>query len=116
MKVGNWGKFIFCIMAGILINGLAATGAQASGSGYTYKVNNTTNTAIKEILVSEDGNRWGKFNIGSGIKPGETVTLEWDKSTNNEDCKQLVKAVFKDGSVSEAAEFDFCENNLELEF
>ena len=46
---------------------------------------------IKKILVSEDGEKYGFFDIGSGIKPGQTVTLVWAQSTNGEDCKQHVK-------------------------
>jgi hypothetical protein len=79
-------------------------------------VHNTTKNTIKKILVSEDGKDYGFFDIGKGIKPGETADLTWDQSTNNEKCKQWVKAVYDDGSESEPAKFDFCEDDLELEF
>jgi hypothetical protein len=90
--------------------------ASADDDEYSFKVTNSTEQTIKKILVSEDGKKYGYFNIGSGIKPGQTVTLVWDKSTNGESCDQHFKAVFADGSESEAAEFDFCESDVALEF
>jgi len=88
----------------------------ASAAEYSFKVHNTTQSKIKKILVSEDGKEYGFFDVGKGIKAGETVKLVWDSSTNSESCKQYVKAVFDDDSESEPAKFDFCESDLELEF
>lgn len=93
----------------------AAVTASAADE-YSFKVHNTTKSLIKKILVSEDGKDYGFFDIGKGIKAGQTVTLTWAQSTNNEQCKQYVKAVFDDGSESEPAKFNFCEDDLELEF
>ena len=88
-----------------------------------------TNTALKSTtrgpgrqnqkaaLASEDGKEWGSFDVGrAGIPAGATTTLKWDKSTNNSDCKWYIKAVFDDGSETKAKKFDFCEEDLELEF
>ena len=83
---------------------------------YKFEVNNNSGQAIKKILVSEDGETWGQFNIGKGIPAGATATLVWDESTNGESCEQYFKAVFADGSESEAAQFDFCESEVALEF
>ncbi|HJQ35877.1 MAG TPA: hypothetical protein VKB93_01930 [Thermoanaerobaculia bacterium] len=83
---------------------------------YKFGVHNNTKQAIKKILVSEDGEEYGFFNIGAGIKPGATVELVWDSSTNGESCEQYFKAVFADGEESEAVKFDFCEEGLTLEF
>jgi hypothetical protein len=83
---------------------------------YQFKVTNNTNQAIKKILVSEDGEEYGFFNIGAGIAPGKTVTLVWDSSTNGESCEQYFKAVFANGEESEASQFDFCESEVALEF
>ena len=88
----------------------------ASAEEFKFKVTNSTKSVITKILVSEDGNKYGFFDIGKGIKPGQTVELVWDKSTNNEACKQHVKAVYADGSESEPAMFDFCESDIALEF
>ncbi|MDX5297937.1 MAG: hypothetical protein LPK85_03195 [Gammaproteobacteria bacterium] len=90
--------------------------AQAHADNYSFNVHNTSDSAIKQILVSEDGNEYGYFDLGSGIKPGATVELVWDSSTNGENCAQYFKAVFADGSESEPAMFDFCEPDLTLEF
>lgn len=83
---------------------------------YSFKIHNTTKTTITKILVSEDKKEWGEFDVGKGIKAGEKATLVWDQSTNSEECKQWVKALFSDKSESEPAKFDFCESDLELEF
>jgi len=66
--------------------------------------------------VSENKKSWGFFDIGKGIKGGASVDLVWDKSTNNEACKQWVKAVWADGSESTPAKFDFCEDDLDIGF
>lgn len=92
----------------------AASAVQADE--YSFKVRNNTNQTIKKILVSEDGEEYGYFNIGKGIRRGQTVELVWDSSTNGESCEQYFKAVFADGEESEAAVFDFCEEDVTLEF
>lgn len=89
---------------------------QAGEKEYSFKLKNTTKQTIKKLLVSEDGKAYGFFDIGSGIKAGETAKLVWDKSTNDGNCEQYFKAVFSDGEESEAVKFDFCEDDLELEF
>jgi hypothetical protein len=91
--------------------------ATAEDEEYTFKVHNTTKDTIKRLLVSEDGKEYSHFDLGKeGIKPDETVKLKWDKSTNNKGCKWYIKAVFTDDSETEAKKFDFCEEDLELDF
>ncbi|HKP01733.1 MAG TPA: hypothetical protein VJU77_00090 [Chthoniobacterales bacterium] len=88
-----------------------------SGEGdYSFKVHNTTDELITKILVSEDGEKYGYFDIGSGIKPGESMTLVWDKSTNSSSCHQWFKAVWESGKEGQPVKFDFCEKGLELNF
>ena len=96
--------------------GFASAPVSASEGNFKFKVHNTTKNTIKKILASEDGKTYGNFDIGSGIAPGKTVELVWDKSTDKESCKQFFKAVFDDGEESEAVSFDFCEEDLTLEF
>ncbi|TDK36732.1 hypothetical protein E2F50_07360 [Rhizobium deserti] len=98
----------------IAMSGLTATSVYAAE--FSFTATNSTKSAITKVLVSENKKEWGYFDIGSGIKPGATVDLVWDKSTNNESCGQWVKAAFADGSESEPAKFDFCEEGLELDF
>lgn len=83
---------------------------------YSFLVTNSTQSGIKQVLVSEDGKTWGKFDIGSGIAAGDSVKLVWGENTNNQECKQWVKALFKDGSESKPKTFDFCDSNLVIEF
>jgi hypothetical protein len=61
---------------------------------YSFKVHNATEERITKLLASEDGKDYVKFDIGKGIDAGETVTLNWDKSTNKSNCKWYIKAVF----------------------
>ncbi|MEO5722689.1 MAG: hypothetical protein ABIR71_14660 [Chthoniobacterales bacterium] len=96
--------------------GFTVAPLRASEGSYSFKVHNTTKNTIKKLLASEDGKTYGNFDIGSGIAPGKTVTLVWDSSTDSEDCSQWFKAVFDDGEESEAVKFDFCEEDLTLEF
>jgi len=83
---------------------------------YKFKVHNNTKVAIKKVLVSEDGKKWGFFDIGDGIAAGATEELVWDKSTDNGNCEMKFKAVFSNDEESEPVEFDFCEKNLVVEF
>lgn len=99
----------------VAIAGLAVASLNAA-EGYSFKVKNTTKDTIKKLLASTDGENYGNFDVGKGIKPGETVTLVWDKKTDDSDCEWFFKAVFEDGEESEAEAFDFCEDDLELEF
>jgi len=108
MKVRN----IVIAVAAMLVLSLSAYGEEE----YSFKVKNNTDTKIKKILVSEDGNEYGFFDIGAGIEPGKTITLVWHSSTNGESCEQYFKAVFANGEESEAQQFDFCEEGVELEF
>ena len=89
---------------------------RAADNGYSFKVHNTTKEKITKILVSADGEKYGYFDIGDGIKPGETMTLVWDKSTNSESCTQWFKAVWESGEEGKPVKFNFCEKGLELEF
>ncbi|HUQ31000.1 MAG TPA: hypothetical protein VM095_02725 [Pyrinomonadaceae bacterium] len=103
-------RVLFIVVLVVLVS------VSAFAKDYSFKVTNTTDKKITKILVSEDGEEYGDFNIGSGIAPGKTVTLAWDSSTNGENCEQYIKAVFADGEESEAQQFDFCEEGVVIEF
>jgi hypothetical protein len=66
-------------------------------------------------LKQEDGKKWGEFDIGDGIAPGKTAKLVWDESTEDQECKQKIKATYADKSKTDVSEFDFCEEDLSLE-
>jgi hypothetical protein len=104
------------IIRGALAAAVVMTGITVSADEYKFKIVNTQDSTIKKILVSEDGEEYGFFDIGAGVKPGQSATLVWDSSTDGESCEQYVKAVYADGSESEPVTFDFCESGLELEF
>lgn len=114
MKLTSVRTGLVAIAFALAGNGMLTAGAHAQE--FSFTATNSTNSAITEIWVSEDQDDWGYFDIGNGIQPGATVDLIWDQSTNSENCEQWVTATFADGSESEPAMFDFCENGLELEF
>lgn len=93
-----------------------AHASKATTVEYTYKVHNKSRSTITALLASEDGKNYGEFDIGRGIPAGKIVTLVWDKSTDEGNCEQWIKAKFADGGESPATQFDFCEENLVLEF
>ena len=82
----------------------------------SFTVRNHNVQRITGLLVSEDGKHWGKFDIGKGIDVGQTMKLDWDKSTNSMGCMWFIKAVYKDKSVGEAVKFDFCDENVVIDF
>jgi len=106
----------FCLVAVSLFAFGFSAGSARAADEYSFTVENKTSDVIKKVLVSEDGKTYGPFDIGKGIKPGQTVTLVWDTSTNDQACKQWVKAVYDDGSETKPAKFDFCEKGLEIVF
>src|SRR5216684_8191014 len=107
------GTILMLAIALVLMSG---TLSFAKTFEYKFKVHNNTKHDIKKIQVSQDGKKWGYFDIGDGIKAGATEELVWDKSTDNENCEQYFKAVFANGEESDAVKFDFCEKGLTLEF
>ena len=114
MRVNSrFAKVLMLAVAVVLMSGSLSV---ARTPEYKFKVHNNTKQAIKKLQVSEDGKKWGFFDIGSGIGAGETVELVWDKSTDNESCEQYFKVLFADGDWSDAVKFDFCEKGLVLEF
>lgn len=115
MKTKQLFRTLLLSAVALLAFGFTAGSALAADE-YSFKVENKTSDVIKKVLVSEDGKTYGPFDIGKGIKPGQTVTLVWDKSTNDQACKQWVKAVYDDGSETTPAKFDFCEKDLEIVF
>ena len=103
-----------CVCA--LLSLVSAPLLLAEEGDYSFKVHNTTKEKITGLLASEDGKTYGKFDVGAGIEPGGTMTLAWDKSTDKTNCHWWFKAVYEGGDESEAAEFNFCEEDLTLEF
>ena len=115
MKLRNSFKSLSLLALAFVLVSSAASAARAQGN-YSFKVHNGTQENIKMLLVSEDGATYGKFDIGAGIASGQTELLVWDKSTDEGNCNQFFKAVFADGSESAQVQFDFCEEDLVLEF
>ena len=85
-------------LASAALVGLTLMVGTAHASDFSFNVHNSTDTRITKILVSENRKSWGQFNIGRGIQP------------------QWVKAVFADNTEAKPAKFDFCEDDLEIEF
>jgi hypothetical protein len=116
MKFQSFYRKAAALTFAFILMSFNASYAITPANDYSFKVTNKTNTVIKKLLASEDGKKYGYFDIGKGIGVGKTITLVWDKSTDNGNCEQYFKAVFADGEESEAVTFDFCEDDLELVF
>ncbi|MGE5215050.1 MAG: hypothetical protein ACM3NN_15325 [Nitrospirota bacterium] len=95
---------------------LAPQVGAADDDQYSFTVRNHNVQKITELLASEDGKNWGHFDIGKGIPVGKTVKVEWDKSTNNAGCNWYIKAVYADQSVGAPVRFNFCEEDLVIDF
>jgi hypothetical protein len=98
------------IASSLLILGLAANSAPAFAGQWYFYVENASSATIKKLYASEDGKKWGYFDIGSGIGAGKSIKLNWSSSTDDQSCKQYLKAVFADGSESKSAKIDFCND------
>lgn len=116
MKLQTQFKRAAIVTCAVLVMAFVPRVAVSGEDDYSFKVKNTTKELITKILVSEDGEKYGFFDIGAGIKPGETMTLVWDKSTNSDSCHQWFKAVWASGEEGKPVKFDFCEKGLQLEF
>ena len=97
---------------------IVLTGASASlvRAQYSFNVHNNTKHTIVSLVASENGEKASEFDIGDGIGPGKTATLEWDKSTDNGNCEWAFSAVYDDETYSEPVMINFCEEDLELVF
>ncbi len=115
MKFQNPLKKVIALSFALILMSFNASFA-ASSNEYSFKVTNKTDTKIKKLLASEDGEKYGFFDIGGGLAAGKSTTLVWDKSTDASGCEWYFKAVYVDDSESEPVTFDFCEENLELVF
>ena len=87
-----------------------------SQASYKFTIANNTEQAIVGIEVSEDGESWGDFDVGSGIPAGSSAEATWAEHTDDSNCEWHFRAEFADGSQSEAVPFDFCEDDLTIEF
>ena len=112
ISVGKITLFALAFTAAVVLPRFAV----AADNEYSFVLHNTTKEKITGLMCSEDGEKWGKFDIGHGLEPGESVKLVWDKSTNSQACTQYVKAEFEDGSESKPVQHDFCKEGLELGF
>jgi len=102
-------KKSFLISASLLAFSLVANATSASAEELYFYVKNSNHSTIKKLFIGEPNKTWGSADVGTGIAPGESTKMVWHSSTNNELCKQWIKAKFADGSESHPAMIDFCE-------
>jgi hypothetical protein len=103
-------------IAALLVTALLAASAPLVHAQFRFKVHNKTRHTIVSLVASESGEEAGEFDVGAGIGPGKTMTLEWDRSTDDSNCEWAFSAVYDDGSYSEPVIINFCEDDLELVF
>jgi hypothetical protein len=70
-------------MRGWLCSVALLLASPAAFAEYTFQISNNTDSKIVAVHVSEDGDTWGEFNIGSGIPAGKTAEMSWDSSTDD---------------------------------
>ncbi|MEO8673246.1 MAG: hypothetical protein ABI411_18165 [Tahibacter sp.] len=100
---------LFALLASASVFAVAAFDASAAEQWH-FVVKNGTSSNITQLQVSVDNKTWGDFAVGKGIAPGQTATMIWDESTNNEPCEEYLRAKFADGSASESSKQDFCKD------
>lgn len=88
----------------------------AAFAEYQFQIENNSGQDIVAVVVSEDGEDWGAFDIGAGIPAGVTADMVWASSTDESGCVWYFMAAFADGSDSDVVEFDFCEDELVIQF
>ena len=103
-------------MRSLLLASLLLALPAVSQASYKFTIANNTDQDIVGIEVSEDGKSWGDFDVGSGIPAGESAEATWAEHTDESNCEWMFRAEFEDGSVSEEVAFDFCEEDLTIEF
>ncbi len=109
-------KFVRMTLLSVAFVLMSFSVSYAQDSEWSFKVTNNTRTTIKSLWVAEPKKKYKHFEIGKGIRPGETITLIWSKATDNESCKQWFKAVYSDDVETEPAYVDFCEEDVHLDF
>jgi hypothetical protein len=98
------------VASSLIFVATALAANSAAAEQWYFYVENGTDSKMVKLLAAEAGEKWGHFDIGGGVAPGKKVKIVWDSSTDDESCKQSLKAVFADGTESESEVFDFCEN------
>lgn len=98
-----------------VLSAFVAIAAPAFADDYSFVIHNKTDTKVVKVLVSEDKKEYAEFDLDGGIGAGKKATLVWDKSTNNQNCKQWIKVIYANGDESEITKFDFCEEDLVIE-
>ncbi|MBD8527917.1 hypothetical protein [Pseudomarimonas arenosa] len=88
----------------------------AIADDYRFTVSNNSDQDIVRIEVSEDGESWAPFDIGSGIPAEESAVLVWDESTDDSNCEWRFRATFEEGYVAYSDSIDFCEEGVVIEF
>lgn len=93
----------------------AAAGRASAPEQYSFRIYNHTERIITKIFVSEDGDDYRLFDIGEGIVPSTTAELIWTETTHLTGCRQYLRALFDDDSLSAPVRLDFCEPDVVLE-
>lgn len=97
-------------VTGATFGAVAMQASPAEAQGYSFTVTNYTTSSIVQLWASENGANWLEFTLYGPVAPGETIQIDWAEWTNNTNCVWYVQAVNSDGSVSDVAPFNFCEN------
>ena len=104
------------ILIGLMVFVLSVSLVSAKANALDLiRVSNSSNKKIAKIVASSDGENYGLFSSGNGIKPGETVEYGWD-TQGKTTCVVYLKAVYADRSESKPAQVDPCRGNVAVDF
>jgi hypothetical protein len=92
-----------------------ALGQNTGNADRRIEVHNTSEKKINKILASTDGETYTEFEIPRGIKPGQTVDVNWNRGQGRQ-CEWYLKVQYADRSESAPTHVDVCERDITLEF
>ncbi len=75
---------------------------------------NATEKKIAKVSVSSDGENYTAVNLAHGIKPRQTVQINWQR--RDSDCYWTLKAQYADRSESGPQRINVCEQDVTVEF
>lgn len=110
----NLFRHIFALIVFVAITSFALP-QNAGTADRRVQVHNASEKKINKILASTDGEAYAEFDIPRGIKPGQTVDVNWNRGQGRQ-CEWYLKVQYADRSESAPTHVDVCERDITLEF
>ncbi len=104
-------KTLFVTAAMVCIFALSAF---AASFGNRVQVRNSSPKKINTIQASADGASFVTFSLATGLKPGQTVTFNFNGAQQT--CEWFLKATYADRSESHSQKFNLCQQDAVVDF